>query len=145
MVSKPKKRQVPKVSSATQEQQTSLKVDKEKPVSPESLIRYNGELVEQLFSSKAWKEIVQPLFEESIAGVSGRFTNGRYWHGTLTSDWKGDNPLFVAGYQKGLMDLYNHLHDFIQAKEKLKSQKKLEELEKKAPIYNPFLEELNND
>jgi len=113
-----------------------------KPTEAEALIKYNGELVESLFVSKPWTEIVQPLFEESIAGVSGRFTNGRYWHGTLTTNWKGENPVFVAGYQKALMDFHNHLHDFILAKNKIIQQKKSEQAEKTSPIYNPFLEEL---
>ena len=127
----------------TPEQPKSPKVDKPelKPTSAEALIRRNGELVEELFASKPWQEIVQPLFEESIAGVSGRLTNGRYYHGTLTRDWTGNTSLFVAGYQKSLMDFWNHLHDFILEKDKLNLQKKLDIAEKKAPLYNPFLEE----
>jgi len=101
--------------------------------------------VEELFASTPWSEIVFPLLQESIAGVSGRFTNNRYWHGTLTTNWKDDNPLFVAGYQKGLMDFYNHLHDFILAKNNLAKEKKEKEAEKTAPIYNPFLEELHEE
>jgi len=115
----------------------------DKPTSPEALIRYNGNLVEELFNSKPWQEIAFPLLQESIAGVSGRFTNGRYWHGTLTSNWKGENPLFVAGYQKALMDFFNSLQDFIAAREKLSQKKKEEALDRKAPIYNPFLEDDN--
>ena len=101
----------------------------------------NGKLIEALFISKAWTEIVFPLIQESIAGVSGRFTNGRYWHGTLTSNWKDDNPLFVAAYQKSLMDLHNNLHDFILAKDRLLESKKKEALESKGEVYNPFMEE----
>ena len=109
----------------------------------ESLIRINGELIEELFLSKSWKEIVFPLLQESIAGVSGRYTNGRYWHGSLTTNWKDNNSLFVAGYQKALMDFNNNLHDFIVAKDKLFLSKKEEILAKEAPLYNPFLEELD--
>lgn len=80
-----------------------------------------------------------PLIQESIAGVSGRFSNGRYWHGSLTTNWKDNNSLFVSGYQKALMDFYNHLDDFIKAKDKLIREKKDKEVEGK--LYNPFLEE----
>lgn len=113
----------------------------DRPTNPDALIRYNGELVESLFSSQPWKEIAFPLLQESIAGVSGRFTNGRYWHGALTTNWKENNSVFISGYQKALMDFQNSLHDFILAKEKLKDQKKAEEAEKKEPLYNPFMED----
>ena len=112
-----------------------------KPSSVEALIDFNGRLVEDLFSSRAWQDIAFPLLQESIAGVSGRFTSNRYWHGTLTTNWKDENPLFVAGYQKALMDFYNHLHDFILAKDNQILAKKNEEASKSAPLYNPFMEE----
>lgn len=108
---------------------------------PNYLIVQNGNLIEELFSSRSWQEIVKPLLDEMIASVSGRFTNNRYWHGTLTSNWKGENPLFVAGYQKALMDFNNNLDDFIVARRKLEDSKKLEEKEKSSILYNPFLED----
>lgn len=143
MVSKPKKRQVRKVRSATQEPPKSpLQQDKTevKPSSAEALIKMNGELVEQLMSSKVWKEIVLPLLQESVASVSGRYTNGRFWHGSLTTKWNENNSVFFAAYQKALMDFNNNLHDFVVAKNKLIEDKKTEEFEKKAPIYDPFME-----
>ena len=91
--------------------------------------------------SPVWKEVVMPVLQESIASVSGRFTNGRYWHGNLTSDWKDNNSLFVAAYQKALMDFHNNLHDFIVVRDKLITEQKQEELERQAPLVNPFLEE----
>lgn len=108
-----------------------------KSTNPEVLIRINGELVEQLFNSQPWTEIVMPLLHELIAGVCGRFTNGRFYHGEFTrNDSKKD---FLAGYQKSLMDLYNNLQDFITAKNSLITRKKEEEAEKKSPLYNPFM------
>lgn len=80
---------------------------------------------------------------ESIAGVSGRFTNGRFWHGSLTTNWKENNSLFVAGYQKALMDFQNNLHDFVVAKDRLLAERKQAKLAKDAPVYNPFMEEDN--
>ena len=91
-----------------------------------------------------WVEIVKPLLDESIASVSGRFTNGRYWHGGLTTKWNENNSIFYAAYQKALMDFYNNIHDFVLAKDKLISKKKMEAMEEKeakSPIYNPFMEE----
>lgn len=145
MESKPKKRLVRKVRSATQEPPKSPPQDKaqDKPTSAEALIRFNGDLIESLFASHVWKELVLPVLHESVASVSGRFTNGRYWHGSLTTNWKDDNPLFVAGYQKALMDFNNNLHDFIVARNKLNENKKIEKEEKTAPIYNPFMEDLD--
>ena len=139
MDSKPKKRKVPKVSSAIPDHPES-----HKPQDPKVLIRQNGELIEGLLCSEAWREIVFPVLEEMKAGVSGRFTNGRYWHGTLTSEWSGNTSVFVAGYQKGLMDFYNKIHDFVLAKNKIDEDAKRDAQESKAPIINPFMEEDRN-
>ena len=129
----------------TPEPPKSPKPDEVKPTELDALIRFNGEMVENLFSLKVWNEIVFPLIKESIAGVSGDFRSGRYYHGSMTQNWKGENPVFVAGYQKALMDFYNHLHDFILAKDNLIKVKQLEQEEAKAPIYNPFLEVENDN
>ncbi len=118
------------------------KSDKQ-PKSIEDLIRHNGELIEKLFQSEVWIEIVFPTLQEAIAGVSGRFTNGRYHHGSLTRDLSLNTP-FLSGYQKALMDFYNHLNDFIVENNKLLLVKKQDRAEKEAPIYNPFMEEQDN-
>lgn len=123
-------------------QPKSLLKDKvEPPKEIDQLIRFNGDLIESLFASHVWKEIVLPQLQESVSSVSGRFTNGRYWHGSLTTNWKDNNSLFVAGYQKGLMDFHNSLHDFILAKNKLEESNRIEKAEKNAPVYNPFMED----
>lgn len=140
MVSKPKKRQVRKVRSEIPEPPKSAKPLK----SVKSLIKRNGDLIEELFRSEAWIEIALPTLQEAIAGVSGRFTNGRYHHGSLTRDLSLSTP-FVSGYQKALMDFYNHLHDFILEKNKVDAAKKIEKLESQAPLYNPFLEDQHSD
>jgi hypothetical protein len=147
MASKPKKAKVVKARSATQERKELPKQDKKeessKPTSVEALTIQNGQLIEQLLSSRPWVEIVKPLLDESIAGVSGRFTNGRYWHGTLTTKWDENTSLALAFYQKALMEFYNNIHDFVVAKDKLLRDKKQDELDKSAPIYNPFMEDSN--
>lgn len=113
------------------------------PANPEKLVIENGKLVEELLSSQAWRDIAMPLLEESIAGVSGRLTNGRFHHGDLTKDWSANQSVFFAGYQKALMDYFNHLQDFVVAKDNLIAKKKREAEDSKAPIYNPYMEELN--
>jgi len=86
---------------------------------------------------------VLPLLQESVAGVSGRYTNGRFYRGDFTSTLKGTKSFeMLAGYQMALEEFNNRLHDFVIEKEKLKQEKKEEEAAKKAPIYNPFLEDL---
>ena len=96
-------------------------------------------MVQALLSSEVWGEIVLPLFQECVASVSGRYTNGRFHHGDLT---RGSSDRdFLAGYQKGLMDLHNYLQDFVAAKDKLASDKKAEVKARSAPIINPFLED----
>lgn len=113
-------------------------------VSGEQLIRRNGEMVEELLASEVWREIVSPLFHEAIAGVSGRFTNGRFHHGDLTrgSANRQSTPVeFLAGYQKGLMDVHNYIRDFVDAKDKLIASKKAEAKAAAQPMINPFMED----
>lgn len=111
----------------------------ELPRDGESLIRRNGEMVEELYQTEAWREIVLPLLQEGVASVSGRFTNGRFHHGDLTRSNEGRD--FLAGYQKGLMDLNNRIHDFVAAKDNLIKSKKEEALAAKQPMVNPFMED----
>ena len=110
-----------------------------KPTEVENLIRYNGELVESLYISPVWTEIIEPLITEGIASVSGRKTNGRYYHGDITKPESRRD--FSAGYQKALMDFNNYLNDFVLEKNKLIKARKEEELDKESPLFNPFLEE----
>lgn len=129
MESKRKKRQVHKV----------LPIPPSKPTSAEALIRFNGDLVESLFSSQVWIEIVFPLLQESIASVSGRYSNSRFWQGTLTRTTHDLHEL--KGYQLALEEFHNRLHDFILAKDKLQEKSKQSILDKEAKLYNPFMEE----
>jgi len=78
-----------------------------------------------------------------IAGVSGRYdlNKGVYHHGSFTRDLSGHNSLFFTGYQKALMDFNNHIREFVSAKNRAIEEKKQEAQDKKAPFYNPFLEE----
>jgi hypothetical protein len=140
MESKRKKRRVVKAVSATPAPQKS---EAPRPKSPEALIRYNGELVETLFESEPWREIAFPLIQESIASVSGRFTNGRFYQGSLTRSKMNRDEL--AGYQLALEEFHNRLHDFVVAKRDLIEKKKQEAESKKAEIYNPYLEEFHEE
>jgi hypothetical protein len=132
MESKRKKRQVHREPQVPKDLPLKQK-------SPEALIKFNGELVESLFASEAWREIAFPLLQESIASVSGRFTNGRFHQGNLTRTRANREEL--AGYQLALEEFYNRLSDFIEAKNNLIKKKKQEEVDKQAPFYNPFMEE----
>lgn len=133
MESKRKSRKVPKVRKAQTPPLTTQEL------SGEQLIRRNGEMVEELLASEVWREIVSPLFHEAIAGVSGRYTNGRFHHGDLTR--RSTNLDFLSGYQKGLMDLHNYIRDFVDAKDKLVKDKKAEAKAAAQPMINPFLED----
>ena len=103
----------------------------------------NGDYVETLLDSYAWKEIVFPLLQESIASVSGRFTNGRFHQGSLTKSKMNRDEL--AGYQMALEEFNNRIHDFVVARDNLRIKKIEEDYEKKAPIINPFMEEYHEE
>lgn len=110
----------------------------------EQLVIDNGTLVENLYQSEVWATIIEPYMQECVAGVSGRYTNGRWYHGTLTRDWTNHTSVFVAGYQKGLMDLFNGLNDFVAKKRELELKHKSEKIESHAPVTNPFMEEADD-
>lgn len=145
MAYKRKKRKVPKARSAAQKQAEEAKsfsrVDRALPKDAESLIISNGNLVEELLGSDVWKNIVEPLFIERVASVSGRFTNGRWIHGSLTRSQT--NSEYLSGYQRALMDIRNDIGDFVIERDRMKERKADEEFQKSQPIYNPFLEELD--
>lgn len=133
MESKPKVRQVRKAPSETPERPKSQ-------VQLDSLIRQNGDMIEELFASKPWQEIVIPLIVESIAGVSGRFTNGRFHKGDLTRTSTMSLEK-LSGYQLALEDFYNNLQDFVSTRDRMLEEKKRSKEEKSAPLYNPFMED----
>lgn len=133
MESKRKKRKVHKAAEAQAQPQTIR-------VQGEHLIRRNGKLVEALLESEVWRDILLPLLQEQVAGVSGRYSNGRYHHGELTRLPLGSGD-FLAGYQKALMDFNNGVQDFVLAKDRLLLERAKEEDSKKQPYVNPFLED----
>ena len=89
--------------------------------------------------SPAWREIAFPLLRESIASVSGRFTKGRFYQGSLTKSNANRDEL--AGYQLALEEFYNRLVAFIDTRELAIKAKKEADDEKEASFYNPYLEE----
>jgi hypothetical protein len=140
MVLKRKARKATKADLVTPGQGKS---QSQPPKSVEKIIIRNGTLVEELTKQEVWHEIIEPLFRERIASVSGRLTNGRYYHGTFTKDWSGETPVMLSGYQKALMDIWNDIHDFIIAKERLLLSKRKESAEKAQVVVNPFMEDLD--
>ena len=144
MESKRKTRKVRKVVKAIPAPQKSEPPPKSQ--SAESLIVSNGLLVQELYESKVWQIIINPLISESIASVSGRETNGRYYHGTFTKFYESNGKEgYLSGYQCALMDFHNRLNDFVVEKRKLLEKKKQSELEKSAPLMNPFMEEESDE
>ena len=145
MVSKSKKGRVRKARRVTP-------APKKSPVQPPpqpkgrddrtaaQIIIHNGNLVENLFKSEEWRTIAQPLLEESIASVTGRKTNGRYYHGSFTKGHADGIGVYLSGYQCGLMDLHNRLLDFIDMKNITLKRLKDEKLDEKAVMVNPFME-----
>ena len=117
----------------------------DKPTAEESLIKWNGELVEEFYKSTVYCEIIQPVLSEAIASVTGRLTNGRYYHGSLTRNNETMTLSEQRGYVKALMDFHNYLHDFVLAKGNLLKAKKTEDDDKKGELYNPFMEEFNEE
>jgi len=139
MESKPKKRQVRKAHRVTLERKEPLK-PQDKPTKAEALIKYNGDLIESLVAHEGWK-IVEDLIDEGVASVSGRKTNGYFYGGELTRGTR--NKDYLSGYQEALTQLYNRIKDFIVVRDRAIERKKEEAQLSKGNVYNPFLEEAN--
>jgi hypothetical protein len=115
-----------------------LQVQQDKPTDAESLVRFNGDLIESLISHQGWV-IVEELIDEGIASVSGRKTNGYYYDGELTRG--GKNKDYLSGYQEALSQLYNRVKDFVITRDKMIKRRKDEEAMVQGDVYNPFLTE----
>lgn len=139
MALKRKTRKARKVVSAAPQEKKSQSKQAER--TPEQLIRYNGMLVEEMVKTEVWQTIITELFDEMIASCSGRKTNGRYYHGSFTRGGENNRFEFLSGYQRGLMDLWNSVQDFIAAKAKQEEKSKEEAKHKVSKIVNPFLED----
>lgn len=100
--------------------------------------------MEEFLSSRVWTEIIEPLLAESIAGVSGRKTNGKYYHGDLTRSWTTTDSHVLermVGYQRALMDFSNRIISFVDAKKELEARNIAQKISKIEPFINPFLED----
>lgn len=110
---------------------------------PNRLIVKYGRMVEELILTPVWVDVIAPLFVESVASVSGRLTDGYFYHGALTRSPSNENSLMHAGYQKGVMDVWNRIMDFMKEKKRLEEKVKNDDANSKQPYYNPFLEGLD--
>lgn len=128
-----------KVSRKKLSQRESKRLER----SRESLIRYNGELVEELLESEVYKDIIKPLLDESIASVDGKQINHKWLFGEFNKTINLTKLQFYSGYSIALKEFANRLISFIEAKNNLQIQKEEAKKEKHQPIINPFLEDLN--
>lgn len=112
--------------------------------SKESLIRHNGELVSEFLTTEVYREIIKPLIDESIASVDGKERGGRWYFGEFNKQINLPKLQFYCGYSLALKEFLNRLVSFVDAMEDLKKKKEEMVEEKKQPIINPFLEELND-
>ena len=120
-----------------QEQQTvSSDVD--------SKIVHNGTLVEELFRSIAWQEIVGPeLYRLINSAGSSQKEDGTWIQGQcLTRLANTEVRTWDAGYQSALMEFSNNLLSFVKAKEKVVNNKRKEiEKDRDSSLEYPMREE----
>jgi hypothetical protein len=136
MVRKPRKKPVLK-TVAVKSPPPSAPTEEVKREKTDYLISHNGTLVEQLYDSEVWREVLEPLISETVSSVSGRYTNGVWHHGDFTR--KSPHSLdYLKGYQTAMMDFSNRLREFVLAKENLKHRKVREDLERRAPMVSPM-------
>lgn len=111
--------------------------------SREALIRHNGELVEEFLDSEVYLDIIKPVIDESIAGVDGRQNGNKWLFGEFNKSKNIDRLQFLSGYSLALKEFINRIISFVEAKHGLQAKKEEEKIEKRQPIINPFLEDLN--
>ena len=111
--------------------------------SREALIRHNGELVEEFLVSEVYLDIIKPTLDESIASVDGKQVTNKWLFGEINKSVNLPRMQFLSGYSLALKEFANRIVSFVEAKDKLKVTKENEKLDRKQPIINPFLEDLN--
>jgi len=111
--------------------------------SKEALIRHNGELVEEFLTSEVYLDIIKPVLDESIAGVDGKQVVNKWMFGEFNKSANMGRLQFLSGYSLALKEFINRIVSFVEAKNGLQAKKEAEKVEKKQPIVNPFLEDLN--
>jgi len=111
--------------------------------SRESLIKHNGELVEEFLASEVYLDIIKPVIDESIAGVDGKQVSNKWMFGEFNKSANISRLQFLSGYSLALKELVNRIYSFVEAKYGLQAKKEEEKIEKHQPIVNPFLEDLN--
>ena len=111
--------------------------------SREALIRHNGELVEEFLVSEVYLDIIKPVLDESIAGVDGKQVVNKWMFGEFNKSANMGRLQFLSGYSLALKEFINRIISFVEAKNGLQAKKEKEKVEKRQPIVNPFLEDLN--
>jgi len=77
--------------------------------------------------------------------VSGRLTNNKFIQGSFTRPNNTVSLEYLSGYQAALEQLHNNLQEFVSEKQNLLEKKLQEQTEAEAPVYNPFMEDLNEE
>jgi hypothetical protein len=111
--------------------------------SREALIRYNGELVEEFLGSEVYLDIIKPVLDESIASVDGKQVSNKWLFGEINKSVNFPRLQFLSGYSLALKEFANRILSFIEERDKLQLRKLEEKIEKRQPIVNPFLEDIN--
>lgn len=112
----------------------------------ENEIIRRGKIIEEVMSTKGWKELIEPVFDEMIESVIGRKRNGRWFSGHFVKSRKDEKKEFYIGYTSGIQELWNSIHNYVDAAEVTKKRIKErgeEEKQNKAqvPMINDESEE----
>jgi len=119
---------------------------KQGPTKVEQTVLSNGKLIEEVFKTKGWRTLIEPILDEMIVSVLGKKSNGLWLKGHFIKSRKDEKKEFYIGYACALQELNNSIQNYLISAETIKrriSERNEEEKEPKVqiPLVNDAEEE----
>lgn len=116
------------------------------PTKAEQQVIANGKLIEEVFKTKGWKTLIEPMFDEMVASVIGTKKNGLWLKGHFIKSRKEEKKEFYIGYACAIQELWNSIQNYPNSAEAIKRRiaERAEE-EKESNIQIPLVNDAEEE
>jgi hypothetical protein len=97
-------------------------------------------LVEATLKTQGWQEIILPSLERMIVEELGGKLKDNWVYGKIQEANSTDNVWFHLGAKQRLMELHNHIYNYVKAIEKINGRLKQIEAERRGEFDRPMME-----
>ena len=115
------------------------------PTSAEMHVLRLSALVEETLKTRGWKEVIEPLWDEAVAGVVGRKTNGIRYKGSFVKARKDDKMVWYNGYLCALEDLWNSVIQFVKDGESIRAKVKERDEVRPEKLMVPLVDDVEEE